>query len=251
LLIRTNVNGANVDPPTPVVFPDLYGSSLTSHYATDHVSFEIFPAQMGARQSDGSFGPIPDTVESAPFETLIQREYQKILGQWNERDTVTHEVLKGFVFLKRVKERSGKTVAATAQLTKAIADKAFGSFLAGASLSNPATATLSFAGTSFTKALVDAFLDEADDDEDLLYELSTTPSSIPVLNNLPSLPVKEPDNSAPFLELKDERELIAIDSWDWVWHRPSPGPGNLVGGTPDIEVTMNAEARCRLFVFRS
>lgn len=251
LLIETTVNGTTIGPPKPVVFPLLYGSSLTSHYTLDYISFEISPRQMGPRIAGGGYGPAPDTVEYAPFETLIQREYQELLGEWNKRDVVSHKVLSGFVFLKRAKERTSKTVASSANLAKLIADKAFGSLIAAGTFSNPTTATLGFASSSFTKALVDAFLDEADDDEDLLYELGTTPSQIPVLNNLPSLPSKEPNAAGTMLQLKDMRELIAIDSWDWIWHRPSPGPGNLVGATPDIKINMKAEARTRLFVYRS
>ena len=141
------------------------------------------------------------------------------------------------------------SVGVAAEVLKKLAGAALGKLIAAGSFGGPATATLGFAAGKFTEALAQAFREEADEDNDLLFELNTTPSDLPILATLPSLPTTEPSSPGPFLVLNDERETVAVDTWDWVMYRAVP-PGTLVLGTPDVKLRMEAEARCRVFVWR-
>ena len=250
LLVETIVNGAPVGPPRPFVFPALADSSLIEHRPMDPLSIEHRPVQMGAVAADGTDLPAPETVEHAPFELLIQRQFQDDLGAYSAADEVSHRVVNAFVFLRSSDDFDSAAVGEAAAVLKKIAESALGKLVRAGSFSNPVTGTLTFAGGRFTEALASAFREEADEDDDLLFELGETPTVIPTLDTLPPLPTTEPEEPGPFLELSDSRELVAIDTWDFVWHRPAPGPGNLVAATPDVQLRMQAEARCRLFVWR-
>ena len=250
LLVETIVNGAPVGPPRPFVFPALASSNLGEHRPMDPLSIEHRPVQMGQRAADGTDLPPPATVEHAPFDLLIQRQFQDGLGAYSAADEVFHRVLNGFVFLRSNDDFDSAAVAEAAAVLKRIADSALGRLIQAGSFSNPVTGTLAFAGGRFTEALAGAFKEEADEDDDLLFELGDTPATIPTIDILPPLPTAEPEESGAFLQLSDSRELVAIDTWDFVWHRPSPGPGNLVAATPDVKLHLQARARCRLFVWR-
>ena len=258
-LVQTYVNGSAQGNPKPFVLPliNTQGGLGSNQFKPEAVvSLKHFPAIHERRDMFGTLvSRAPKTVEQPGSETTVEVEEQFHLRRSNIKDKVSYKLLSTFLFLRSVdpddvSKQAGldASSAAAFDILMKIGNAVAGKMVAAGKFSSPVNFALGFAQEKFSAFLGDAFKSNAGA-SDLLFEMEGTPVDLPIVKTIPPSTKTEPKDPSPFIRLKDDRKLIAIDTYDWIAYKPRPD--QVFPAWPDVKVRWEAQARCMALVDRS